>query len=82
MNSNHQPRRSCQTCRYWAVSPHSSNGVQHGECHRMPPTPILVGMRQPTLATSQPPSPVAAGFRTPVKATDWCGEWQGKIGEP
>lgn len=45
-----------------------------GGCHRIPPTPAMVGMRAHPLDPRQQ-EPVAMSFWPSVGPHDWCGEF-------
>lgn len=63
-------KSTCGNCRHFHLY---QEGQVNGACHRYPPTPIIVGMMQPTLAGQQP-QPVTSGFWAPTSEGQICGE--------
>ena len=62
---------TCGTCRFWEKHARGPSG----NCHRMPPTAMLIGMAPPAMVGG-PPQPVVNTFWIGTVPTDWCGEYQ------
>jgi hypothetical protein len=74
----------CGHCAYWLPVP--AFGTNMGQCHKMPPTPLLLGMTQvmpAVVVRDQAPqqAPVVQSYFPPMPAEGavaWCGLWEPK----
>lgn len=62
---------SCITCKFYVVT-----DIGQGECHRNPPTLIIMPGAQMSGLQS---FPKLASMFTPTKSDSWCGEYAKKV---
>jgi hypothetical protein len=62
-------QKKCSTCRFAKLADEKQRGY---ECHRFPPTPLLVPMDNPMTRET---GLALQGYFPPVNADNWCGEW-------